>query len=509
MASNSTSKAIWLGGNFTILGTLLANNVALMVDNGETQSFRPLTLGTSGVVYGLAYSANVNDTPGLIVTGAFTSAGGINCAGIATWRIPTQDWQAVQMDQLVHPSGILYAGAAFDIPGLDPAACTSPQADLGHWVVITVSVLVAVVVGFMVLLLVISARWYQNRKRRRYLELRNVFLDIPDDGKPLVSLAMLLDDKGIKKISWADLEFTHDKALGRGASGKVLAARWLGLDVAIKQLHLADNEVDMAEFLREIKLLSSLDHPNVLSFFGVAVHLDTQALEVGLVTELMARGGLDRVIRKLGPGMSLSMKLRILLDTALGMGYLHSCQPAIIHRDLKPSNILLNANFVGKIADLGLSTFRAKTSNRQMTMNVGTPVYTAPEVLASDTYTETCDVYSFGAVMIEVISCQAIYSQDEFTEMPTSSILFRVVHQNLRPPIPDMDPSIRQLISECFQEPRLRPRFSEIILRLERLLLAYPPPLFSSTFIPSSDSDYYSASSSSSSLSGSSNPRSS
>ena len=219
-------------------------------------------------------------------------------------------------------------------------------------------------------------------------------------------------------------------------------------------------------------------------------------LDVGLVTELMSRGGLDAVIRKHGAAMSTSLKLKLVLDTAKGLSYLHSCQPPIIHRDMKPSNVLVSADFTAKIADLGLSTFRAKSNNRQMTMNVGTPVYTAPEVLASDDYTETCDVYSFGVLMIEAVACEPVYSQPEFADMPTATILYRVVHQGLTPPIPEaFDPSIRQLISECFQSPALRPSFPEIVLRLQRLMLAYPPPAYNRAAGSNSDTDYSSGSS--------------
>lgn len=92
--------------------------------------------------------------------------------------------------------------------------------------------------------------------------------------------------------------------------------------------------------------------------------------------------------------LTYERKLRMLLDSAMGMDYLH--KKDIIHRDFKSLNLLVDGNFHVKVADFGLA--RVVNRGKMMTVEIGTPHWTAPEVLSKEAYTEKADVFSFGCV---------------------------------------------------------------------------------------------------------------
>lgn len=106
-----------------------------------------------------------------------------------------------------------------------------------------------------------------------------------------------------------------------------------------------------------------------------------------------------------------------------------------------------------------------------MTQNIGTPVYSAPEVLTSSIYTEKCDLYSYGVILCELFSGRQVYSEPEFTQMKIGTLLYKICNSGLRPQIPVFLPLIiKNTISECLDaDPDLRPNFSEVVARFHRL----------------------------------------
>ena len=265
--------------------------------------------------------------------------------------------------------------------------------------------------------------------------------------------------------------------LGAGGSGKVWKARWRNQKVAIKRIHLFsgdENDTDVSEFLREIKLLSVLHHPNILNFYGVSV-VSEESMEVALVMELMETGSLDNIlfVPSKYTRLTLYFKIQIALDICRGVEYLHHCTPPIIHRDLKSANILLSANGVAKVADFGLSTFKPSLNvARKLTMKIGTPNSLAPEIFSTDEYSEKCDCYSIGVIFCELFSGEVVYSQKQFSSMTNARLLFLIVNENLRPIVPETNvpPIVHNIITECFSaNPSLRPGASELVGRLSRL----------------------------------------
>lgn len=231
--------------------------------------------------------------------------------------------------------------------------------------------------------------------------------------------------------------------------------------------------------LMEMIMMKDLDHPNIVPFLGVVV----AGQDVSLVLQFAAGGPLAQLVSDRSWPIDVH---RMLVEIAGGMAYLHS--QSIVHRDLNTKNIFLDVNHTCRIGDFGLSrylpgrgispsvfrgrndaAFVARRTSVQfvggtlqpvemMSGEVGTPQYMAPEVIAGETYTEMCDVYSFGIIAWEL-----------FTRCPPwqgvqVSQVFQSVQQGMRPPLPPMPQSLATLIQNCWaQDPAKRPPFSHIL----------------------------------------------
>jgi serine/threonine protein kinase len=236
--------------------------------------------------------------------------------------------------------------------------------------------------------------------------------------------------------------------------------------VALKQLLLSAQQLSaemLHEFLVEIKLTSALHHPNVVRLIGISCSPD---LDLYLVAELMHRGSIRDVLDSKKENLRWDIRLKLLIDAAKGMSYLHS--RSVIHRDLKPRNLLVSKNWVCKVADFGASTISATT--KTMTF-IGTPAYMAPEVLAHTRYSEKADVFSFGVILVEVYTGEPPYTGPEFDNIRNQvQLIYQITKKNLRPSTEGLPPALAHLVQDCFNDdPELRPSFSEIIVRLRRL----------------------------------------
>ena len=152
------------------------------------------------------------------------------------------------------------------------------------------------------------------------------------------------------------------------------------------------------------------------------------------------------------------------LEIAQGINYLHSFKPPILHRDLKSLNILLDKNYVCKIADFGW----AKLRDNHMTKLRGTFQWMAPEVITNEYYTEKADVYSFGIILWE------FWSRDPpYKGVKAKDVAKKVrVNKTYRPIIPnDVPKEIAELMECCWDaDPDKRPTFLEIINFLDEFI---------------------------------------
>lgn len=209
-----------------------------------------------------------------------------------------------------------------------------------------------------------------------------------------------------KDISRATNSFSEKQRLGNGAYGVVYAGKLHNNEwVAIKKIRHKDND-SVEQVMNEIKLLSSVSHPNLVRLLGCCIENGEQIL----VYEYMPNGTLSQHLQKeRGNGLPWTVRLTIATETAKAIAYLHSTMnPPIYHRDVKSSNILLDYNFNSKVADFGLSRLGMTDDSHISTAPQGTPGYVDPEYHQNFYLSDKSDVYSFGVVLVEIISAQKV-----------------------------------------------------------------------------------------------------
>ena len=203
---------------------------------------------------------------------------------------------------------------------------------------------------------------------------------------------------GEQNISW----IKGDK-IGSGAFGTV----FLALDtetagmLAVKSISLTKNKENSTKFMenirKEIKILKSLNHPNIIKYFQTDIDIDNN--ELNIITEYASGGSLISVVRQF---KSLPERViqRFTKQILSALVYLHSKN--IIHRDLKCANILLTQNSHIKLTDFGLSKFiSAGCKSLEI---AGSPYWMAPEVLTNEGTDSSADIWSLGCLLIEMMT---------------------------------------------------------------------------------------------------------
>lgn len=205
-----------------------------------------------------------------------------------------------------------------------------------------------------------------------------------------------------KEVERATNGFAEDQRLGTGAYGTVYAGKLHNDEwVAIKKIRNQDTE-SIELVMNEIKLLSTVSHPNLVRLLGCCIEKGEQIL----VYEYMPHGTLSQHLqRERGRGLPWTIRLTIASETAQAIAHLHSAMnPPIYHRDIKSSNILLDNNFNSKVADFGLSRLGMTETSHISTAPQGTPGYLDPQYHQDFHLSDKSDVYSFGVVLVEIIT---------------------------------------------------------------------------------------------------------
>ncbi|KAF3444003.1 hypothetical protein FNV43_RR13693 [Rhamnella rubrinervis] len=274
--------------------------------------------------------------------------------------------------------------------------------------------LVAIVVlaSVAVASLLVAFSYYCYIRNKVSKSLRNHARTV-DENRGGFSSPQFATEKGLHVFTFKQLHsatggFSKSNVVGHGGFGQVYRGVLNdGRKVAIKLMDQAGKQGE-EEFKVEVELLSRLHSPYLLALLGYCSDNNHKLL----VYEFMANGGLQEHLYSVSGSSALTIKLnwetrlRIALEAAKGLEYLHEhVNPPVIHRDFKSSNILLDKNFHAKVSDFGLAKLGSdKAGGHVSTRVLGTQGYVAPEYALTGHLTTKSDVYSYGVVLLELLT---------------------------------------------------------------------------------------------------------
>jgi len=252
----------------------------------------------------------------------------------------------------------------------------------------------------------------------------------------------------------------------KGGSGVVRQVMYRGNLAAMKKpnVTLTLNARDRAKFVKELEITYAVKHTACVQMLGACV----DANDLFLLLEWMEGGSLydalgNHADRPVLPRLRLSMARNV----ADGLEYLHSCD--IVHRDIKSLNILLTLDMRAKLCDFGLATLHTLTSSSRTTGGggaAGTYPWFAPESFQGAASNEKSDMYAFGVVLWELLTCDVPF--DGLTEIQVRGLLERGERPEIPQPLPEgFPPEFAALIRSCWhQSPAARPSAQQALAAL-------------------------------------------
>ncbi|GKV51207.1 hypothetical protein SLEP1_g57876 [Rubroshorea leprosula] len=309
-----------------------------------------------------------------------------------------------------------------------------------HRLIMLISIIASCSIFLMASLLVIFAYRRSKRKASTSTEVQD------PEQYPKISYA---------ELSQATNEFSSTNLIGKGSFGSVYKGILCrdGMPVAVKVLNLKRRGATKS-FMAECETVKNIRHRNLIKIITICSSIDFRGIDFkALVYEFMQNGSLEEWLHPNGDqanahNLSIVQRLNIAIEVASAIEYLHNyCQPSIVHGDLKPSNVLLDEEMVSHVGDFGLARFLSISQNQSSSMGVrGTIGYVAPEYGMSNKVSKYGDVYSFGILLLEMIT----------GKRPTDSIFKDsfTIHQFVKTRLPErvidiIDPSLLQEVQDA------------------------------------------------------------
>ncbi len=431
-------SSLWVGGTMSTLPEFSVLNVAGM--NTRTGQW-----GGSTVQFG---------SPPAFATVSHIAFNAERTRMAVVSRDPTPEYHFGGMNVFSLSSVFPDPSVALWVYNVDRVLPLSMTVSAPSWQIVLVLGLSVFLIGTLSALIILIWR-LGARKSFRYIEIPNYM-----DHGVKTNIQAILQDSDVMKLPAGTVELAG--LIGQGGQGIVRRARYDGQDVAAKAVVDFSQEV-FSSFLKEIKMLASISHPNIVTFLGIYFDSDT----LYLITELM-----DTDLSGILSQLDNRMKIQVTIDIASAVSFLHSFRPPVLHRDLKPGNILISRDGRIKLADFGVSRLLmdSQTQKAQMTRDAGTLLYMAPEVFTSNTgYDTSADVYSYALVVLEVFTGEPPFSMVGFRFM--LDFVDRVVSRKISPDVARLPLSCPDVIREIVRaaasfDARDRPSAAEISKRL-------------------------------------------
>ncbi|RWR83286.1 putative wall-associated receptor kinase-like protein 16 [Cinnamomum micranthum f. kanehirae] len=364
----------------------------------------------------------------------------------------------------------------------------------GSYKCITYGILVSIGIGVAILLLIMGGGWtYWASKKRKRIKLKEKFFQ--QNGGFL--LQQKISTRGVETFRIFTLEeleratnnYDTSNIVGEGGFGVVYKGVLSNnRTVAIKRSKIIDAS-QTEQFVNELAILSQINHRNVVKLLGCCLEDQVPIL----VYEFIPNGTLYDHIHEAGNVTSISLedRLRIAVETAEALAYLHSATSMpVLHRDIKSANILLDDNFTAKVSDFGLSRLVPIDHTQISTLVMGTLGYLDPEYFQTGYLTSKSDVYSFGVVLVELLTGEkpvfSNRSQEDrslvmyFLNAMKEDRLFQVLEEKIRSAGPkEQLMAISQLAKRCLKfKGEDRPKMKEVVEELQRLRRFQEPLLF-------------------------------
>eukprot|EP00243_Klebsormidium_subtile_P002630 TRINITY_DN152_c0_g2_i4.p1 TRINITY_DN152_c0_g2~~TRINITY_DN152_c0_g2_i4.p1 ORF type:complete len:592 (+),score=85.15 TRINITY_DN152_c0_g2_i4:116-1891(+) len=279
---------------------------------------------------------------------------------------------------------------------------------------LTTSAVVGIILGSIVFLIIVVAAILVYKRRSLKEGIDGCLGKRAKGSKQWTGIpGLTLESFSYSALRRATENFSEDRLLGRGGSGKVFMGELRGKLVAVKVITREAVAGGAKEFQNEVMSMARCRHRHLVSLEGCC----NSPQHYILVYEFMENGSLDDHLYRPSGGAHVThngsqprfldwpTRMKIALGAAKGLAFLHEdCKPRILHRDIKPSNILLDSDFEAKVADFGLAKLTTDGETHLTASIAGTWGFMAPEYASSGRLTEKSDVYSFGVVLLTLVA---------------------------------------------------------------------------------------------------------
>ncbi|XP_073003795.1 cysteine-rich receptor-like protein kinase 2 [Typha latifolia] len=359
---------------------------------------------------------------------------------------------------------------------LSPASGTDGSSGRRHWI-IALALTIAVLA-----LIASSIIWWKMRSRTDSTK------GLDDSNEIIRTISASHLSFRYEDLTKATDNFNQINKIGQGGYGSVYKGVLPdGREIAVKRLFIHTRQwID--QFFNEVNLVSRVQHKNLVKLLGCSV----EGPESLVVYEYLCNTSLDNFLFDAFKKNSLGWERRfeIIVGTAEGLSYLHTASEVrIIHRDIKASNILLDERFKPKIGDFGLARYFMEDQSHLSTGLAGTFGYMAPEYIVHGQLTEKADIYSYGILVIEIITGRKNHNSVASSAEGQSLISVVWQHFNSNALIELLDPCLREQCSEeqalnvfhvgllCVQaSPNLRPPMWKVVEMLNNKSKELPRP---------------------------------